>query len=76
MTDSFVLNRLKTEGIAVKARGLRDVHSRRAYLFQFSGRVLVKKPVRMHTDTVVKRGREYAERVNQGPVAGEIELPA
>ena len=72
--SSFVLNYLKTEGIPVRAQDLLDVHPRKVYFFPFSGRVLVKKLVRMHNDTVAKREREYAERLNEGPVAGDIEL--
>jgi chemotaxis protein CheD len=72
--SSFVLDYLKTEGIPVKAQDLLDVHPRKVYFFPSNGRVLVKKLVRMHNDTVAKREREYAERLNEGPVAGEIEL--
>ena len=72
--SSFVLNYLKTEGIPVKAQDLLDVHPRKVYFFPFTGRVLVKKLVRMHNDTVAKREKEYAERLNEGPVAGDIEL--
>ena len=71
---SFVLNYLKTEGIQVKAQDLLDVHPRKVYFFPFSGRVLVKKLVRMHNDTVARREKEYADRLNEGPVAGDIEL--
>jgi len=72
--SSFVLNYLKTEGIPVKAQDLLDVHPRKVYFFPANGRVLVKKLVRMHNDTVMKREKEYAERLNEGPVAGDIEL--
>ena len=71
---TFVLNYLKTEGIQVKAQDLLDVHPRKVYFFPSSGRVLVKKLVRMHNDTVARREREYAERLNEGPVSGDIEL--
>jgi chemotaxis protein CheD len=71
---SFVLNFLKTEGIAVKAQDLLDVHPRKVYFFPSTGRVLVKKLVRMHNDTVMRREKEYAERLNEGPVSGDIEL--
>jgi len=72
--SSFVLNYLKTEGIPVKAQDLLDVHPRKVYFFPFTGRVLVKKLVRMHNDTVARREKEYADRLNEGPVAGDIEL--
>jgi chemotaxis protein CheD len=71
---SFVLDYLKTEAIPVKAQDLLDVHPRKVYFFPSNGRVLVKKLVRMHNDTVARREKEYAERLNEGPVAGEIEL--
>lgn len=70
----FVMKFLKTEGIPVKAQDLLDVHPRKVYFFPTSGRVLVKKLVRMHNDTVMRREKEYAERLNEGPVSGDIEL--
>jgi chemotaxis protein CheD len=72
--SSFVLKFLKTEGIPVKAQDLLDVHPRKVYFFPFTGRVLVKKLVRLHNDTVIRREKEYAERLNEGPVSGDIEL--
>jgi chemotaxis protein CheD len=72
--SSFVLDFLKTEGIPVRAQDLLDVHPRKVYFFPSSGRVLVKKLVRMHNDTVMRREKEYAERLNEGPVSGDIEL--
>ena len=71
---SFVLDFLATEGIPVIAKDLLDVYPRKVYYFPASGRVLVKKLVRMHNDTVMRREKEYAARLNEAPVAGEIEL--
>ena len=71
---SFVLDFLHTEGIPVMARDLLDVHPRKVYFFPNTGRVLVKKLTRMHNDTLVKREREYAARLTETPIAGEIEL--
>jgi chemotaxis protein CheD len=71
---SFVMNYLKTEGIPVMARDLLDIHPRKVYFFPSSGRVLVKKLVRMHNDTLARREKEYAARLTETPVAGEIEL--
>ncbi len=71
---SFVLDFLATEGIPVAAKDLLDVHPRKVYYFPNSGRVLVKKLVRMHNDTVMRREKEYADRLSEAPVAGEIEL--
>jgi len=70
----FVLEYLDTEGISVKAQDLLDVYPRKVYFFPTSGRVLVKKLVRMHNDTLVRRESEYAARLTESPVAGEVEL--
>jgi chemotaxis protein CheD len=70
----FVIDYLHTEGIAVAAQDLLDIHPRKVYFFPASGRVLVKKLMRMHNDTLARREKEYAERLTEAPVAGEIEL--
>ncbi len=70
----FVLDYLRTEGIPVLSQDLLDVHPRKVYFFPSTGRVLVKKLVRLHNDTVARREREYAARLSEAPVAGEIEL--
>ena len=71
---AFVLDFLATERIPVIAKDLLDVYPRKIYYFPGSGRVLVKKLVRMHNDTVMRREKEYAARLSEAPVAGEIEL--
>jgi chemotaxis protein CheD len=70
----FVLDYLDMEEIPVVARDLLDVYPRKVYFFPETGRVLVKKLVRMHNDTLMRREKEYAERLTEAPVAGEIEL--
>jgi chemotaxis protein CheD len=70
----FVMDFLKTEGIAVAAQDLLDIYPRKVYFFPDNGRVLVKKLLRMHNDTLIRREKEYAARLAEAPVAGEIEL--
>jgi chemotaxis protein CheD len=70
----FVLDYLATEGIAVEGQDLLDVHPRKVYFFPSSGRVLVRKLVRMHNDTLLRREKEYAARLIEAPVSGDIEL--
>lgn len=70
----FVKEFLKTEGIAVAAEDLLDIHPRKVYFFPHNGRVLVKKLMRMHNDTLIRREKEYAARLTEVPVAGEVEL--
>jgi chemotaxis protein CheD len=70
----FVHEFLKTEGITVAAEDLLDIYPRKVYFFPHTGKVLVKKLIRMHNDTLVRREKEYAARLTEAPVAGEIEL--
>ncbi len=72
--SSFVLDFLKTEGIPVAAQDLLDIYPRKVYFFPNTGRVLIKKLVRMHNETVVRREAEYAARLTEAPVSGDIEL--
>ncbi|MDZ4253571.1 MAG: chemoreceptor glutamine deamidase CheD [Sulfuritalea sp.] len=72
--SSFVLEFLHTEGIYVAAQDLLDVYPRKVYFFPATGRVLVKTLKQLHNDTVQRREREYATRLTQAPIAGEIEL--
>jgi chemotaxis protein CheD len=71
---SFVLEFLRTEGIPVAARDLLDIHPRKVYFFPATGRVLVKKLTRLHNDTLLRRESEYAARLSQAPISGDIEL--
>ena len=70
----FVKEFLRTEGISTSAEDLLDVYPRKVYFFPDTGRVLVKKLVRLHNDTLIRREKEYADRLTEVPVAGEIEL--
>ena len=70
----FVRHYLKNEGIPLVAEDLLDIYPRKVYFFPASGRVLVKKLVRVHNETIVQREREYAESLKDASVAGDIEL--
>ncbi|MBV7535313.1 chemoreceptor glutamine deamidase CheD [Duganella sp. sic0402] len=71
---AFVLNFLKVERIRVVAEDLNDIYPRKVYFFPRTGKVLVKKLMQSHNDTLVKREIEYASRLKVAPVAGEIDL--
>ena len=70
----FVLDYLKTEGIPVISQDLLDIYPRKVYFFPKTGRALVKKLVRLHNETVARREKEYAARLSEAPVAGDVEL--
>ncbi|MGZ3182251.1 MAG: chemoreceptor glutamine deamidase CheD [Telluria sp.] len=71
---SFVINFLKTEKIRVVAEDLNDIYPRKVYFFPRTGKVLVKKLMQTHNDTLAKRELDYASRLKVEPVAGEIDL--
>ncbi|HMX17071.1 MAG TPA: chemoreceptor glutamine deamidase CheD [Rhodocyclaceae bacterium] len=72
--SDFVMRYLGVEGIQVAASDLLGNFPRKIYFFPATGRVLVKKLVRMHNDTLIKREKEYAARLTEAPVAGDVEL--
>src|SRR5471030_185473 len=64
---AFVLQFLKVEKIRVVAEDLNDFYPR-------TGKVLVKKLMQSHNDTLVKRELDYASRLKVAPVGGDIDL--
>ncbi len=70
----FVLDYLAQEGIPVLSQDLLDSHARKIYFFPGSGRVLLKRLARMNNDTLVRREREYQERLARDDASGDIEL--
>ncbi len=71
---SFVTSFLKTERIPVLAEDLNDVYPRKVYFFPRTGKVLVKKLMQTHNDTLARRELDYAKRLKVEPVGGEIDL--
>lgn len=70
----FVLDYLHTERIPVVAQDLLDVYPRKVYFFPVSGRVMMKKLVRVKNDTLIEREREYQARLRRDNVQGDVEL--
>ena len=70
----FVLDYLDTERIPVVAQDLLDVYPRKIYFFAHSGRVMMKKLIKVRNDTVLARERQYRGRLEHKPVAGDVEL--
>lgn len=70
----FAIDYLKTEKIALVSQDLLDEYPRKVYFFPATGRVLVKKLRNAHNNTIVEREREYEFRLDQTPIAGDIEL--
>jgi chemotaxis protein CheD len=70
----FVLKYLRAEKMRVTAEDLNDIYPRKVYFFPRTGKVLVKKLMQVHNDTLVKREQDYASRLKTNVVGGEIEL--
>jgi chemotaxis protein CheD len=71
---AFVINFLKTERIPVLAEDLNDIYPRKVYFFPRTGKVLVKKLMQTHNDTLAKRELDYASRLKVTPVVGAVDL--
>ena len=48
--------------------------ARKVYFFPRSGKVLVKKLMQTHNDTLARRELDYASRLKVEPVGGDIDL--
>jgi chemotaxis protein CheD len=71
---AFVIQFLKTERIPVLAEDLNDIYPRKVYFFPRTGKVLVKKLMQTHNDTLAKRELDYASRLKVTPVSGDVDL--
>ncbi len=71
---SFVLDYLVAEGMSVMAQDLGDVYPRKVYYYPMSGRLRVKKLTQVANETIRERETSYARRIQERPVAGDVEL--
>jgi chemotaxis protein CheD len=71
---AFVINYLRAEKMRVVAEDLNDIYPRKVYFFPRTGKVLVKKLMQSHNDTLAQRELAYASRLKVQPVGGEVEL--
>lgn len=71
---AFVRSYLREENVRVLAEDLNDVFARKVYFFPRSGKVLVKKLKQLNNYTLVKREKDYANRLRSAPLAGAVEL--
>lgn len=70
----FVHEYLATEKIPIVAEDLLDIYPRKVYFFSDTGRVLVRKLLQMHNDTILRREQEYGTRLKAEKVAGDVDL--
>lgn len=70
----FGLKYLSTERIPLLSQDLLGAYPRKVYFFPKTGKVLVKKLLNMHNDTILTRESEYRSRLASSEVESEIEL--
>lgn len=70
----FAVAYLHTESIQVLAQDTLDIHPRKIYFFPNSGRVLVKKLINVHNDTIAERERQYQSRISVADAQGTVDL--
>lgn len=70
----FVKKYLAAEKIPIVAEDLIDIYPRKVYFFPRTGRVLVKKLKQLNNNTVVNREQDYAHRIVEKPIGGDIDL--
>jgi chemotaxis protein CheD len=61
----WVIEYLKSEGLATVKTDLGDVFPRKVYYFTDSGRVMMKKLERLKNKTIFERENEYASKIKQ-----------
>ncbi|MHB9117289.1 MAG: chemoreceptor glutamine deamidase CheD [Burkholderiales bacterium] len=72
--STFALDYLKTEKIKVVASDLEGIYPRKVYFFPKTGKVLIKRLRNIHNTTIYERENEYSSRLQQSPIAGDVEL--
>lgn len=71
----FTLGYLKNEGFDPIAVDVGDVYPRKVYYFAWDGKVRVRKLTSTHNQTIVRRERDYMDRIKkEGDTGGDIEL--
>lgn len=72
--SAFALEYLETEKIKVVASDLEGIYPRKVYFFPKTGKVLIKRLRNIHNSTIYERETEYSSRLQQTPIAGDVEL--
>ncbi|QSA98689.1 chemoreceptor glutamine deamidase CheD [Methylococcus sp. EFPC2] len=72
---AFVREYLKAEEIPIVAEDLLDIYPRKVYFFPAQGRVLIKKLMSLHNDTILRREQEYNTRLGAtAERGGDVDL--
>lgn len=70
----FAKTFLFAEGIPLESSDLGLVYPRKVNFFPATGKVMVKRLQSLNNNTIQDREREYLTKLNQDPIAGDIDL--
>ena len=70
----FARQYLLKEGFRAASEDLGGIHPRKIMYFPSTGRAFVKKLLKLHNDTLVKRERRYYDQLKNMPEQHEVEL--
>jgi chemotaxis protein CheD len=70
----FVKKYLKDENIRVVGEDLLDIYPRKVYYFPKTGKVMVKKLMKLSSNTVFEREKDYASKLKVSDVGGDVDL--
>lgn len=71
---TFVVEYLNTEKIPIISQDLLGIYPRKVYFFPTQGRVLVRKLMSMHNNTILEREAAYRGKLKSTRVEGDAEL--
>lgn len=70
----FVKKYLKDEHIRIVGEDLLDIYPRKVYYFPKTGKVMVKKLMKLTSNTVFEREKDYASKLKVSDVGGDVDL--
>jgi chemotaxis protein CheD len=70
----FVKKYLKDEHIRIVGEDLLDIYPRKVYYFPKTGKVMVKKLMKLTSNTVFEREKDYASKLKVSNVGGDVDL--
>ena len=70
----FVHRFLRDDGLRLVKQDVGDIYPRKLLYDPASGRVLMKKLKGLHNQTIAEREASYRQRIEEQPVAGDVEL--
>ena len=65
---------VETEGFTVAGEDLGDTYPRKVYYFPQTGKVRVKKLLKLNNTTIFDREKAYMQNLKTAPASGGVEL--